>query len=424
MTSQPEPAPADGNQASQITKPLRELAALVLVGANALLLFVAFIDFLVPHSDTFRGRAGNAFFGFVGIEAIALPLLAVLLATHIRPPVARAKLITQAALAEYAFSAVFGVIALLGWLIAALVDVAIRDAFFGLLTRVAYLAIFAVAAYAVFLVWRKLYYVPKPKPQPGVYGQSPSYGQPGQNHPGGYPHSYGQPGASTPGTFGQPAPSSAPPYSFGTPAPTPASPSSAPPAPSSAPPAPSSAPPFSFGAPSSAATPFSAPPAPSSGSPFSFGTPSPTPAAPSSAPPAPSSAPPAPSSAPPAPTSAPTVPSFGFPSSFGESSTGTEATQAIPAPARPPVQPEPDLGNEATQGIPGADRPPAGPQPTPASPQPTPTGAPKAPEPDEDATQAIPGRTGAPVDERTQVIPGQGGPSDERTQVIKPPTQQ
>lgn len=216
MTSHPEATPSEGTPASQITKPLRELAALVLVGANALLLLVGLIDLVVPFSSnsTFTGRAGGSFFDFVGIEAIVLPLLAVLLATHIQPPVPQAKLITQAALGEFAVSTVFGVICLFAWLIGMLVTGAVRDAFTGLLVRVAYLGIFAIVAFMVYKVWRALYYVPRPSPQPAAYGQpaqqhqqgypqgyghQPNYPQPGYPHPG-YPDGYGQ----QPGVHGQP----------------------------------------------------------------------------------------------------------------------------------------------------------------------------------------------------------------------------
>ncbi len=254
MTSPAEPVSGDATQASQVTKPLRELAALVLLGANAVLLFVGLLRLLVPRDDysTFGSRAGSTFFAFVGVESAVLPVLAVLLATHVRPALPKAKLITLAALGEYAFAALFGGLTLLIWLVGRLADAEVLDAFLGLLTRVAWLAIFGIAAFVVFRVWRSLYHVPKPKPQPGVYGQpQPGWpqqpgGYPGQ--PGGYPapgpggyapggQPHGQPhqpgGYPVPGQYGPPQ--SAPPFN------------TAPPhAPQSAPPfgAPHPAPPF------------------------------------------------------------------------------------------------------------------------------------------------------------------------------------
>ncbi|WP_200209340.1 hypothetical protein [Micromonospora coerulea] len=245
MTSPAEPASTDATQASQLTKPLRELAALVLLGANAVLLLVGLFRLLVPAAgySTFDLRAGNTFFTFVGVESIVLPVLAVLLATHVRPVLPKAKLITQVALAEYAVGALFGALTFLIWLVGRLAEAEVLDALLGLLTRAAFLAIFAVAGYVVFTVWRALYYTPKPKPQPGVYGQPqpgwpqqpggypgqpggypaggqggyPAAGYPGPNQPGGYPPpaSYGQPNPPAPPFHTAPpyggAPQSAPP---------------------------------------------------------------------------------------------------------------------------------------------------------------------------------------------------------------------
>lgn len=266
MTSPAEPASSDASQARQLTKPLRELAALALLGANAVFLFVGLLRLIAPNDySSFTDRAGSAFYAFIGVEAVALPLLAVLLATHISPVLPKAKLITQVALGEYAVSALFGTLTMLIWTVGRLVEAEVLDALLGVLTRFAWMVVFAVAAWVVYTIWRAHYYVPRPKPQPGVYGQpQPGWpqhqggwqapGQPGGQPAGGWP-TPGQPGgyppAQFPGQYGQPsppfqAPQSAPPH-----------PQSAPPFPQSAPPvnpAPQSAPP------SPAAPPFGQPP--------------------------------------------------------------------------------------------------------------------------------------------------------------------
>jgi hypothetical protein len=216
VTTQPDATPGDSQSAAQVTKPLRELVALVLLGANALLLFVGLIDLLVPFGDgdSFTRRAGNSFFDFAGTEPIVLPVLAVLLATHIKPVVPKAKLITQVALIEYAVSALFAVIAVLAWLVGALADGQLRSAFTGLLLRLAFAAVFLAAAYVVFRVWRALYYVPRPKPQPGVYGQpAQPYGQPPQGYaqPGQPGQTAAYPYAQQPGYPPYPPTGSAPP---------------------------------------------------------------------------------------------------------------------------------------------------------------------------------------------------------------------
>jgi hypothetical protein len=300
LTSQPGPAPTDAPQASQTTKPLRELIAFVLLGANALFLFAGMIELFFGgwEGSEFGDRSLSNFYSFVGIEQTVLPVLAVLLATHIQPVVGRARLITLVALGEYAFSALFGVITLLAGIFSLLADTEFRRTFTGILLMGGAFALLAVAAFVVFRVWRALFYVPKPKPQPGVYGQPQPHGQApyGQQHPygqapygqqpygqpgyppagypqsqGGDPNAYGQPAAyGQPTEYGQPAgyPQSTgygQPTAYGQPVsgqPVSGIPASAPPA--SAPPA--SAPPAApFGAPGSGTTPagpVSAPPSP------------------------------------------------------------------------------------------------------------------------------------------------------------------
>ncbi|MEU7780217.1 hypothetical protein [Micromonospora parva] len=269
MTSPTEPASADATQARQLTKPLRELAALALLGANAVFLFVGLLRLVAPNDySSFTDRAGSAFYAFLGVEGVALPVLAVLLATHISPVLAKAKLITQAALIEYAVSALFGTLTMLIWTVGRLAEAEVLDALLGVLTRFAWMVIFAIAAWVVYTIWRAHYYVPRPKPQPGVYGQPqpgwpqqqggwPAPGQPGGQPQGGWPApgqsgGYPQAGQSAgypqAGPFGQPSP----------PFPAPQHPQSAPPFPA----APQSAPPASPApqSPSPAAPPFGQPP--------------------------------------------------------------------------------------------------------------------------------------------------------------------
>ncbi|NBE81505.1 hypothetical protein [Micromonospora rubida] len=308
MTSPAEPASGDAAPAShpatparQLTDPLRELIAFVLLGANTVLLFVGVIQLLAPTDySTFYSRAGSSFFSFAGLEATVLPVLAVLLATHVAPVAPRAKLITQVALGQYAFGALLGALTLLIWTVDRLAKAEVLDAFLGLLTRIAWLAIFATAAYVVVRIWRAHYFTPKPKPAPGMYGQpQPGWpqqqGQPGpqggwapQAQQGGWPApgqqagypapnqpggQFGQPGQPGPaaGQYGQsgqqtppfaPAPQySAPPFTppqsappFPAPAPQSAPPYSAPPftPPQSAPPFPATQPAPPFGQPPSA----------------------------------------------------------------------------------------------------------------------------------------------------------------------------
>jgi hypothetical protein len=269
VTSQPQPPPVGDRPVGTFLRPLRDLAALALVIAPAVMLFVAVIR-LIPSGDglDFSSRTQDSFYSFVNLATITFPLAAVLLALAVGPQHPKAKLITMLALGEYAvaafFALVFGV--LVGLI--QILDFSVRTAFEEMLVRAAWLAVFAVAAYATYLVWRNLYYVPKPKPQPGMYGQ-PQYGvpgtypgQPGYGQPGGYPPAGFPPGQPAPGqpAPGQPAGWGPPPPGYGQPAaapgwgqppvsgqpgaaPHPAPPASAPPAGSHAAPPPGPFPP-------------------------------------------------------------------------------------------------------------------------------------------------------------------------------------
>lgn len=203
MISQPQPAPGS---ASQYLRPLRDIAAYALVAATAAMLFVSIIR-LIPSGVglDFGSRAQDSFYSYVNVPTIFFPLGAVLLALLIRPPHPKARLITVIALVEYAVAAVFAIV--FGILVG-LIKIATfsaRTAFEELLVRVAWLAVFAVAAFAVYQIWRHLFYTPKPKREPGVYGQ-PQYGVPG-TYPG--QPGYGQAGVAQPGygpAGGQPGP--------------------------------------------------------------------------------------------------------------------------------------------------------------------------------------------------------------------------
>jgi len=211
VTIHPESAPTGRPPASEFTMPLREIAALVLLGATAVFLFTGLLDLLVPYQfgasgRGFARRSAESFGGFVNLVTIGFPFLAVVLATHLRPEVARARLITLVALIEYAVCAAFGTVFGLLVGVVVLVDDSVRTAFQALLFRAAWLAVLGVAGFALIGLWQGRYHVAKPKPPappPGPYGQQPGYvpgypqSQPGYPQGGGYGHpqqgSYGHP---------------------------------------------------------------------------------------------------------------------------------------------------------------------------------------------------------------------------------------
>jgi hypothetical protein len=201
VTSQPQPPPGDTSSVSQYLRPLRDIAAYALVAAPGVMLFVAVIH-LIPGSVglDFGSRVQDSFYSFVNLATIFFPLGAVLLALLVQPRHPQAKLVTVLALVEYGVAAGCGVIfgVLLGLI--KIAGFSVRDAFEQLLIRAAWLAVFGVAAFATYQIWRHLFYTPRPKPQPGVYGQ-PRYGAPG-TYPG--QPGYGSPAPGQPG-YGSPA---------------------------------------------------------------------------------------------------------------------------------------------------------------------------------------------------------------------------
>jgi hypothetical protein len=182
--------PAD-RSARDFTEPLRQPAAAALLVANGLVLLFAVIDMFVIFEDwpgNFLARAGASFVDFVGLVSIGFPLLAVLLATHVKPRLPQARLITIVALVEYGVSALFGALCLLVDFLHGVTGThtilgmsPARRAFEDFLIRAAEYTLLALAALAVFQLFRGLYAATRPA------GADQSYG-------GGYPYAYGQQG--------------------------------------------------------------------------------------------------------------------------------------------------------------------------------------------------------------------------------------
>jgi hypothetical protein len=323
---------AEEKDASRYTLPLRQPAAFALLVVNGVTLLFAVIDLLAIFQDwsaNFLNGVDSSFGTFVGVVSVTFPLLAVLLATHVKPVLAQARLITVGALIEYAVSALFGVVCLLAGFLHGLTSSntinglsSPRRALETFLIRGAWLAVLAVAALAVYQVFQGMY--AGVKPAPTGYPQQPGY-PPYAQQPG-YPQTYGQ--------YPQQA------Y----PAPPPPPPPYGPPQPGWAGPTSGTHPTYApaqphYGGPTGAFQPpyappgYQAPPPADVSSPFaSYANPA-TPPGPTSAPPSsapPSSAPP--SSAPPAPTSAPS----------------TQPAQPA-APTQPPAPSQPDSSEDDAQ---------------------------------------------------------------------------
>ncbi|HYN92514.1 MAG TPA: hypothetical protein VES42_01500 [Pilimelia sp.] len=145
------PTPPGGTQ-------LRTFAVWALLAYAALLIVFAFLRWLLPDGNTFGGRSAAA--DFTTVPTMAAPLLAVLLAAAVSPPLRNARLAALIALAEYAAVLVFGTLALLIGLPAVFDSlggnypgVASTNALAFLLVGIVELALVAIAAA---WVWRVL----------------------------------------------------------------------------------------------------------------------------------------------------------------------------------------------------------------------------------------------------------------------------
>ncbi len=93
------------------TEAPRLVAAWALVGYAGAYLAFAFFDWLLPGDGTIAERSAGA--NFTNLVVLAMPVVAVLLATHVQPTLPRAKTIVTVALIEYAAILLFGLLALL-----------------------------------------------------------------------------------------------------------------------------------------------------------------------------------------------------------------------------------------------------------------------------------------------------------------------
>ena len=89
----------------------RSLAAWALVGYAGLHLAFAFFDWILPGTGTLSVRSAGA--SFTSLAEMAMPVIAVLLATQVQPMLSSAKLIATIALVEYAVIVVLGLLTLL-----------------------------------------------------------------------------------------------------------------------------------------------------------------------------------------------------------------------------------------------------------------------------------------------------------------------
>jgi hypothetical protein len=196
-----DPAGNESPGARRFTEPLRELSVFALLAGNAVFLLIGVTRLFVVidrWASDFGLRCSEVFPTFVGPYAIGLPILAVLLATHVEPMVPRTRLALLVAVAEYGVSAFFGALTFLG---AFAYDLrSPRAVIEAVLIRGVWLGFLLLGGMVLYRMWRGLF--PAPPPRSPVYGgHAPTtYGKPYPGQP-----MFPQPGAPTsPTGHGQP----------------------------------------------------------------------------------------------------------------------------------------------------------------------------------------------------------------------------
>jgi hypothetical protein len=121
-------------------------------------IFLAFVTWIVPAGNGVAARSLDA--GFTSLFIMAMPVVAVVLAAYLRPPIPGARLVTIIALIEYALALFFGLITFLLGLsvVVGRVDSAAdgADAFRHIVLGLADLGMIAVAAYVTFVAFTSL----------------------------------------------------------------------------------------------------------------------------------------------------------------------------------------------------------------------------------------------------------------------------
>jgi hypothetical protein len=109
------PTSSLGTSMSRALSTPRALVAWAIVGYPALFLFFELFELVLP-GGSFAGRAAGAEFRSLVINAI--PVVAVVLAAYIGPPIPGARLLARIALIEYAVTLLFGLLTLVVGLVA------------------------------------------------------------------------------------------------------------------------------------------------------------------------------------------------------------------------------------------------------------------------------------------------------------------
>jgi hypothetical protein len=182
--------------ASQYTKPIRLIAAFILLGAAALTVISNILQLIPAGDSTFSSRASGVSFGVLGFSAVLPPVLAVLLVSHVRPMLAQSKIVSLIAMIEYGVMLLIGLIGTIAGAYYTFTHTSgaysirgINDAAGYLIEDLALLTLAGLGGLVTVLVFRGLA-APKPAAL-GQYGQA-GYGQQAYGQQGYGQQQYGQ----------------------------------------------------------------------------------------------------------------------------------------------------------------------------------------------------------------------------------------
>ncbi len=186
-------------------KKLREPAALAAVVFAGLTLLVAVINLLAPpssngFSEPFANRAHDQVGAFLDVVVAAAAAFAVYLANHVTPALAKARLITLAALVEMGVALLFGLVTALAQFGAD--GIGGEGKFLTFVMAIGEGVVVAVAALFVWMTWQILNpQTARPSGQPGRFGGGWTGGPGAGTGAGQGGQQYAQPGPP-PGGFG------------------------------------------------------------------------------------------------------------------------------------------------------------------------------------------------------------------------------
>ncbi|MGH3728456.1 MAG: hypothetical protein ACRDTU_06855, partial [Micromonosporaceae bacterium] len=170
----------DEQTASQYTKPYRSILGYALLAAASLELLLILVRWLVPPtSGTVMDRASDLLVStsLVSLVTVALPLVAVLIATHVAPVISQAKTITLVALVLYGIITLLTLLATVARLINVLDGISAKSMLTFLLSHLMTFVLLGVPFFVVLRVFLGLTPKAAPAPAYGGYGQQQFSGQ-------------------------------------------------------------------------------------------------------------------------------------------------------------------------------------------------------------------------------------------------------